>query len=57
MSEASAEITHWAEYDYVVINYNLEESINNVRSILNAERLKRERQVGLTDLVRKIIID
>ena len=55
MDEASAEITHWAEYDYVIINDNLEETLSKLKSILVAERLKRVRQTGLNNFVRKVI--
>ena len=57
MNGASAEITHWAEYDYVVVNDNLEESVKNVLGILKSERLKRIRQTGLGDFVRSISND
>ena len=52
MAKASGEMSHWAEYDYVVINRDLERAFNDVRAILAAERLKRERQTGLTAFVR-----
>jgi guanylate kinase len=51
MSKAIDEISHWAEYDYVIINTQLEESIHAVRSIIQAERLKRRRQIGLAHFV------
>lgn len=51
LAQVSADVTHWAEYDYVMINYELDKSINAARSILTAERLKRRRQVGLADFV------
>ena len=54
MDGASAEITHWAEYDYVVINTNLNDSVKAVLGILKAERMKRIRQVGLGAFVRSI---
>jgi len=57
MNGASAEITHWAEYDYVVVNDDLEKSVKNVLGILKAERLKRIRQTGLGDFVRSISND
>ena len=57
MDEASAEITHWAEYDYVVINKNLNDSVKAVLGILKAERMKRIRQVGLGEFVRSISHD
>jgi guanylate kinase len=52
MAAASAEISHWPEYDYVIVNADLEASSATLRSILAAERLKRERQLGLMDFVR-----
>ena len=52
MAEASNEISHWAEYDYVIINDELEDSHAQVTAILLAERLKRRRRVGLTEFVR-----
>jgi guanylate kinase len=52
MSKAADEMSHWAEYDYVVINTDLERAFSEVRAILAAERLKRERQVGLATFVR-----
>ena len=57
MDGASAEITHWAEYDYVVINKNLNDSVKAVLGILKAERMKRIRQVGLGEFVRSISHD
>jgi guanylate kinase len=52
MAAASAEISHWAEYDYVIVNNDLEDSVRAVTSILLAERLKRERLLGLSAFVR-----
>jgi guanylate kinase len=52
MAAASAEISHWAEYDYVIVNTDLDVSVRAVTSILNAERLKRERLLGLSAFVR-----
>jgi len=54
MAEASAEISHWAEYDYVIVNADLAVSIEGLRSILAAERLKRERLLGLSQFVRDL---
>ena len=51
LSQVAADVTHWAEYDYVMINHDLEQSIAAARSVLVAERLKRRRQVGLADFV------
>jgi guanylate kinase len=52
MSRATHEMSHWAEYDYIVINHDVEEAYGEVQSILKAERLKRERRTGLTSFVR-----
>lgn len=55
MERAAAEISHWAEYDYVLVNENAADCLDKVHSILKAERLKRARRVGLTDFVRSLI--
>ena len=52
MAKAPDEMSHWAEYDYIVINREVGDSVAAVQSILAAERLRRERQVGLTDFVK-----
>lgn len=52
MSRASHELSHWAEYDYVVTNRDLDTAYAEVATILKAERLKRERQTGLSRFVR-----
>jgi len=57
MAEASSEISHWAEYDYVIVNADLETSISGLKSILAAERLKRERLLGLSQFVRDLQSD
>ncbi|WP_061020479.1 guanylate kinase [Bradyrhizobium sp. CCH5-F6] len=54
MSRASHEMSHWAEYDYIVINHDVDEAFSEVQSILKAERLKRERQIGLVGFVRNL---
>jgi guanylate kinase len=54
MSRASHELSHWAEYDYIVINHDIDEAFAEVQSILKAERLKRERRTGLTTFVREL---
>jgi len=51
MSKASDEMSHWPEYDYVIVNHDIEESIKAVQAILQAERLKRDRQVGLAQFI------
>ncbi len=52
MARASDEMSHWAEYDYVVVNKDIGRAFDEVRAILAAERLKRERLTGLTAFVR-----
>lgn len=53
MTQVAADVTHWAEYDYVLINSQFEPSLAALRAILTAERLKRRRQPGLTEFVRR----
>ena len=52
MANAADEMSHWAEYDYVVVNNDLDRAFLDLRAILAAERLKRERQTGLSAFVR-----
>ena len=54
MAKAADEMSHWAEYDYVVINRDVDQAFADVSAILAAERLKRERQPGLSDFVRSL---
>jgi guanylate kinase len=54
MAEASNEISHWAEYDYVIVNADLDRSLEGLRAILTAERLRRERLSGLMAFVREL---
>jgi guanylate kinase len=54
MARASDEISHWGEYDYVIVNDDLEASCDALRAILVAERHKRERQMGLQRFVRRV---
>jgi guanylate kinase len=51
MAKASDEMSHWAEYDYVIVNRDLDQSVMAVKSILLAERLRRRRQVGLSEFI------
>jgi len=55
MERARAEISHWDGYDYVVINDDVEQCFGKVRQILNAERMKRQRQTGLIPFVRELM--
>lgn len=52
MARARDEISHWAEYDYVLINRDLDEATARLRGIVSAERLRRDRQPDLTEFVR-----
>ena len=52
MAKAADEMSHWQEYDYVVINHDLDHTFADVLAILAAERVKRDRQIGLSDFVR-----
>ena len=54
MSKAVDEISHWPEYDYVVVNHEIEEALSQVRAILIAERLKRTRQTYLVNFVKRL---
>jgi guanylate kinase len=54
MDRASHELSHWAEYDYIVVNENVDHAFAEVQSILKAERLKRTRRIGLTEFVRNL---
>jgi guanylate kinase len=51
MEKAASEISHWEEYDYVVVNEDLESALHSVRAILHGERLKRERQPYLAGFI------
>ncbi|MGB7204080.1 MAG: guanylate kinase [Anderseniella sp.] len=54
MAQASNEISHWPEYDYVLINENLDQCDASIASILAAERLRRHRRVGLDTFVKQL---
>jgi guanylate kinase len=54
MAKAAGEMSHWPEYDYVVVNRDKAEAFAEVRAILAAERLKRDRQIGLSAFVRRL---
>jgi guanylate kinase len=54
MAKAAGEMSHWPEYDYVIVNRDKAEAFAEARAILAAERLKRERQIGLSDFVRAL---
>jgi guanylate kinase len=54
MAKAPDEMSHWAEYDYIIINRNVGESVAQVEAVLMAERLRRARQIGLADFVKRL---
>lgn len=54
MAKAADEMSHWPEYDYIIVNHDVAESLAQVEAILAAERLKRERQVSLHDFVEAL---
>jgi guanylate kinase len=55
MAKAADEISHWPEYDYVIVNTDVEKALADVSSILSAERLKRRRLTGVPAFVRQLI--
>jgi guanylate kinase len=57
MAEAPKEISHWPEYDYVIVNETVSDTLEKITAILAAERLRRKRRVGLTDFVRELTSD
>ena len=54
MARAADEMSHYPEYDYVIINHDLDQSIDSVHTILRAERLRRSRQAGLAEFINKL---
>ena len=54
MSKANDEMSHWAEYDYVVVNHDMNMALAQVQTILSAERLKRGRQIGIREFVHSL---
>ncbi len=54
MAKANDEISHWAEYDYIILNDNIAQARTQLESILSAERLKRRRQTGLVEFVNRL---
>ena len=54
MAKAADEISHWPEYDYVIVNEDIENASAEIEAILTAERLRRRRQLGLTAFVREL---
>ena len=54
MAKAADEVSHWAEYDYIIVNADIDDSVAQARTILAAERLRQERQTGLDGFVRTL---
>ena len=54
MAKASDEMSHYAEYDFIVINRDIDESVAQVEAIVTAERLRRQRQIGLSEFVKRL---
>jgi guanylate kinase len=54
MAKSAEEMSHWSEYDYVIVNRELDDSVAAVEAIVTAERLKRTRQLGLADFVNRL---
>jgi len=55
MAKAESEISHWAEYDYVLVNDDLDQTLETMQAIVRAERFKRERRPGMSDFVRSLM--
>ncbi len=55
MSKSEAEISHWAEYDYVIVNEDVDTALSEIRMIIGAERMKRKRQSWLSGFVKSLI--
>jgi guanylate kinase len=54
MAKLSEEVSHWAEYDYVIVNDDLEASVAQAQAILTAERFRLDRQVGIADFIKQL---
>jgi len=54
MAKSAEEMSHWSEYDYVIVNREIDESVVLVQAIVTAERLRRTRQLGLADFVNRL---
>jgi len=54
MAKAADEMSHWAEYDYIIVNDSIDRSVSQVEAILGAERMRRQRRIGLADFVDRL---
>ncbi|MEK9670991.1 MAG: guanylate kinase [Rhodospirillaceae bacterium] len=57
MARAKSEVSHYEEYDYIIVNDDLDRAVDSVKAVLKAERLNKERQTGLLDFVRGMGVD
>ncbi len=55
MAKAADEISHWPEYDYIIVNTDIAKALADVQAILNAERLKRARQIGISEFAGRLV--
>ena len=55
MAKAASEISHWPEYDYVVVNRDLNQALTQIKAILNAERARRTRLIGVGEFAAKLM--
>jgi guanylate kinase len=55
MAKAADEISHWPEYDYIIVNTDIDRALKDVQAILNAERLKRTRQIGISEFAARLV--
>ncbi len=55
MAKAADEISHWPEYDYIIVNTDIDKALFDVQAILNAERLKRTRQIGISEFAGRLV--
>ena len=57
MQQAATEISHWAEYDYVLVNRDFDECLSQIKEILEVERMRRSRRPGLVEFVKGLVED
>jgi guanylate kinase len=54
MSKANSELNHWQEYDYIIVNRDLDKSLKKLLAVLRAERLRKNRRMGIYDFVNRL---
>lgn len=57
LKNSRAEIEHWRDYDYVIVNDDLDRAFHSIKSIIEAERLRRDRRLGIFDFVRELLTE